>query len=80
MFAPGYTTYGIDGGYTLPNFGIFKRPKLTVNLSNITNKQYRNPSSTTVTHTVLTNGVNPATQRYYLGAPRFASATLSVDI
>ena len=80
VFAPGYTTYGIDGGYTLPNFGIFKRPKLTVNLSNITNKQYRNPSSTTVTHTVLTNGVNPATQRYYLGAPRFASATLSVDI
>lgn len=79
-WAPGYTTFGIDGGYTLPNMGMFKRPKLTVNLSNITNKQYRNPSSTTVTHTVLTNGINPGTQRYYLGAPRFASVTLSVDI
>jgi iron complex outermembrane recepter protein len=79
-WAPGYTTYGIDGGYTLPNMGIFKRPKLNVNVSNITNKQYRNPSSTTVTHTTAINGVNPGTQRYYLGAPRFASVTLSVDI
>ena len=79
-YAPGYTTYGIDGGYTFPNMGIFKRPKLNVNVSNITNKQYRNPSSTTITNTVLTNGVNPGTQRYYLGAPRFASVTLSVDI
>jgi len=78
-WAPGYTTYGIDGGYTLPNFGMFKRPKLSVNISNVTDKQYRNPSSTTVTHTTITNGVAPGTQRYYLGAPRFASATLSVD-
>jgi iron complex outermembrane receptor protein len=78
--APGYTTFGIDGGYTFANFGIIKRPKLTFNLSNITNKQYRNPSSNSVTNTSAYPGVSAGTLRYYLGAPRFASVTLSVDI
>ncbi len=80
--APGYTTFGIDGGYTLANFGMFKRPKLTFNLSNITDKQYRNPSSTTVKNVAAVPGVTTAvdTQRYYLGAPRFASVTLSIDL
>jgi len=79
-WAPGYTTFGIDAGYTFSNFSIFKRPKLNVNLSNITNKQYRNPSSQSVNNTTAFPGVNPGTLRYYLGAPRFASFTLSVDI
>jgi len=79
-WAPGYTTYGFDAGYTFANFGMFKRPKLTVNVSNITNKQYRNPSSQSVNNTTQFPGVNPGTLRYYLGAPRFASVTLSVDI
>lgn len=79
--APGYTTFGLDGGYTLPNFGWLKRPKLTVNVSNLTDKQYRNPSSTTVVNSLPYQGL-PASgaTRYYLGAPRFASVTLSVDI
>jgi iron complex outermembrane receptor protein len=81
-WAPGYTVFGIDGGYTFANFGVFKRPKLNVNLSNITNKQYRNPSSQSVTNMTPYPGVAvPSTPlRYYLGAPRFASVTLSVDI
>jgi iron complex outermembrane recepter protein len=79
-WAPGYTTFGLDAGYTFANFGIFKRPKLTVNVSNITDKQYRNPSSQSVNNTTQFPGVNPGTLRYYLGAPRFASVTLSVDI
>lgn len=73
--APGYTTFGIDGGYTFANFGMFKRPKLTFNVSNLTNKQYRNPSSTSVTYVT-----SPTSVRYYLGAPRYASVSLSVDI
>ena len=78
--APGYTTYGLDGGYTFPNYGWLKRPKLTVNVSNITNKQYRNPSSTTVVNSLPYQGLAASgATRYYLGAPRFASATLSVD-
>lgn len=80
-WAPGYTTYGFDTGYTFDNYGIFKRPKLQFNISNITNKQYRNPSSQSVTNTTAFPGVtNVGTLRYYLGAPRFASVTLSVDI
>jgi len=79
-WAPGYTTFGLDAGYTFANFGMFKRPKLTVNISNITDKQYRNPSSQSVNNTTQFPGVNPGTLRYYLGAPRFASVTLSVDI
>lgn len=78
--APGYTTYGLDGGYTLPNFSVFKRPKLSFNISNLTDKQYRNPSSTTVVNALPYQGVSVSSAaRYYLGAPRFASATLSVD-
>ena len=80
-WAPGYTTYGFDTGYTFANYGIFKRPKLQFNISNITNKQYRNPSSQSVTNTTTFPGVTSVgTLRYYLGAPRFASVTLSVDI
>jgi iron complex outermembrane receptor protein len=78
--APGYTTFDLDGGYTFANFGLLKNPKLTWNLSNITNKQYRNPSSTSVTNTGTYPGISAGTLRYYLGAPRFASFTLSVDI
>lgn len=78
--APGFTTFDMDAGYTFPNAGWLKRPKLTVNWSNITNKQYRNPSSTTVINALPYNGVAPSgATRYYLGAPRFVSATLSVD-
>jgi iron complex outermembrane receptor protein len=76
---PGYTTFDIDSGYTLPNFGVIKRPKLNFNISNITNKQYRNPSSQSVRNAVALPGVSASTVFYYLGAPRFASATLSVD-
>lgn len=80
-WAPGYTTYGFDAGYTFANYGIFKRPKLQLNISNITNKQYINPSSQSVTNTTQFPGVTSVgTLRYYLGAPRFASVTLSVDI
>jgi iron complex outermembrane receptor protein len=79
-WAPGYTTVGLDGGYTFANFSMFKRPKLQWNISNITNKEYRNPASTTVTNMTTINGVAPGSLRYYLGAPRFASVTLSVDI
>ena len=77
---PGYTVYGVDGGYTFANFGIFKRPKLQVNISNITSKQYRNPSSQSVTNALAYPGASARSVFYYLGAPRFASMTLSVDI
>jgi iron complex outermembrane receptor protein len=80
---PGYTLFGFDGGYTFENFGFIKRPKLTINVSNITDKQYRNPSSQSVLNALqygpVATGVSPKNVFYYLGAPRFVSATLSVD-
>lgn len=78
--APGYTTFSLDGGYKFANYGLLKNPKLQWNISNLTNKQYRNPSSTTVTNAIAYPGIAAGTLRYYLGAPRFASLTLSVDI
>jgi iron complex outermembrane receptor protein len=81
---PGYTLLGFDAGYTLDDFGWMKRPKFTFNISNLTNKEYRNPSS----QSVLNNqqygptgplGVAPKGVFYYAGAPRFASLTLSID-
>jgi len=76
---PGYTLFGFDGGYTFENFGAIKRPKLTVNVSNITSKEYYNPSSQSVLNAVAYNGVAAKSVYYYVGAPRFVSATLSVD-
>jgi iron complex outermembrane receptor protein len=86
-WAPGYTTFGLDGGYTFPDqdMGYLKNPKLTFNVSNLTSKQFLNPSSQSVTNataygTINTpNYVSPKNVFYYLGAPRFVSATLSVD-
>jgi iron complex outermembrane receptor protein len=79
--APGYTTFGLDAGYTFANYGILKRPKLTFNASNITNKQYRNPGSGIPNNSAIPGAVTTtSTLRYYLGAPRFMSLTLSVDI
>jgi iron complex outermembrane receptor protein len=79
--APGYTVFGLDGGYTFADYGIMKRPKLTVNVSNLTSKQYRNPGSG-IPNSNPVPGVTNTTSalRYYLGAPRFISATLSFDI
>jgi iron complex outermembrane receptor protein len=55
--APGYTTFGLDGGYTFANYGWLKRPKLTFNVSNLTDKQFRNPSSTTVLNSLPYQGL-----------------------
>jgi iron complex outermembrane receptor protein len=81
--APGYTTFGFDAGYTFANYGLLKRPKLTFNASNITDKQYRNPGSGIPAANPIPGVVtsaNTSALRYYLGAPRFLSLTLSVDI
>jgi iron complex outermembrane receptor protein len=80
---PGYTLFGFDAGYTLDDFGWMKRPKFTFNISNITSKEYRNPSSQSVlNNTAYGTAPNVVAARgvfYYVGAPRFASLTLSID-
>jgi iron complex outermembrane receptor protein len=81
---PGYTVMDFDAGYTFENFGMVKRPKLTFNLSNLLNREFRNPTSNGVTNAAAYtnaagNTVSGKSVFYYLGAPRFASVTLSVD-
>lgn len=82
---PGYTVFGFDGGYKFAdwNSGLIKNPRLTFNVSNLTSKQYFNPSSQSVTNAKAygtgANAIAAKTVFYYVGAPRFATATLSVD-
>ncbi len=75
---PAYTLVDLDAGYQFPSFGAFKNPKLTFNISNLFNKEYRNPSSQQ-TNAIAYPGSTAKNVFYYLGAPRFASATLRVD-
>lgn len=82
---PGYTTGDLDAGFKFGNFGTqLKNAQLRLNIANITNKQYRSASSiiTNAADTKLNgSGANftKATEFYYLGAPRFASLTFSID-
>lgn len=69
---PSYTTGDIDAGYSFGNVGGLKNAQLRFNLSNITNAQYRNPSSGSVVNAVKVGATAPGTVFYYLGAPRFA--------
>jgi len=75
---PAYTLWDLDAGYQFPTTGAFKNPKLTLNVSNLTNKQYRNPTSQQPNATTI-NGIKAANVFYNLGAPIFVSATLRVD-
>jgi iron complex outermembrane receptor protein len=76
---PGYTLFGFDGGYKFPDSAWIKNPKLTFNVSNLTSKQYYNPSSQSVTNAKAYGTYAAKSVYYYAGAPRFASATLSLD-
>ncbi len=76
---PAYTVVDLDAGYKLGNIGIGKDTQLRFNLSNVFNKQYRNPSSGSVIN-ARAYGTEPArTVFYYLGAPRFFSMSLTTD-
>ena len=76
---PAYTTLDLDAGYLLPSASPLKRTKLTFNLSNILDKQYRNPSAQTNLTATGVGGAKVSSPLYYLGAPRSMSATLSMD-
>ncbi|GGC86961.1 TonB-dependent receptor [Undibacterium terreum] len=78
-FIPSYDVVDFDAGYQFDNWGMMKKPTLRLNVSNIFNTQYRNPSSATVLNSKPINGVSASTVFYYLGSPRFASVTLSAD-
>ncbi|MYN16141.1 TonB-dependent receptor [Rugamonas sp. FT107W] len=76
---PGYTLVGLDAAYQFPSWGAFKNPKLSLNVSNLTNRQFRNPTG--LKSNALAYGTIKADSAvaYYMGAPRLMTATLRVD-
>ncbi|MFZ6849290.1 TonB-dependent receptor [Undibacterium sp. RuRC25W] len=76
---PSYTLIDFDAGYQFANAGMFKKPTIRLNVSNITNKQYRNPSSFNVLNATTYGAATAKSVFYYLGAPRFTSVTVSAD-
>jgi len=75
---PAYTLVGLDFGYQFPNTSWITKPTIRLNISNLTNKQYRNPSSFNITN-AKAYGTAAKTVFYYMGSPRFASVTFSGD-
>lgn len=81
---PAYTTGDLDLGYKFADMGIVKSPTLRLNVSNIGNTKYRNPSSGTGANAVnyVISGVgtvNGSAPTYYLGAPRLITLSLTAD-
>ncbi len=76
---PAYTTADFDAGYKLPNAAFFRNPMVRLNISNLTNEQYRNPSSSSVVNAKPIGATPAGNVFYYLGAPRLLSVTLSAD-
>jgi iron complex outermembrane receptor protein len=64
-------------GYQFPNTSWITKPTIRLNISNLTNQKYRNPSSFNVTNAKAYGTAGARTVFYYMGSPRFASVTLS---
>ena len=76
---PSYMTADFDAGYKFGDFTFVKNTMLRLNVSNLGNTKFRNPSSGTVLNAVAVGTQAASTVFYYLGAPRFTSITLSAD-
>jgi iron complex outermembrane receptor protein len=85
---PTYWMADFDAGYNFGEVSFASNVQLRLNVSNIGNAKYRNLSSGSVTNaqkynTTLSDGsaysVASSGVFYYVGAPRFASISLSAD-
>ncbi len=78
-----YTTADLNAGYRFASSGFFKNPTLRLNISNLFDKKYliaNSGSGSSITTTVdTTKGSGSGIPQYYVGAPRFASVSLSSD-
>ena len=77
--APAYTTGDLDAGYKFADIGMMKSPLVRMNISNIGNARYRNPSSNSVVNAKAVGSTAASTVFYYLGAPRLITFTFSAD-
>nr|HPH68783.1 TonB-dependent receptor [Kofleriaceae bacterium] len=80
---PSYMTAELDAGYKFGDFMFVKNSMVRLNVSNVGNTKYRNPSSGTVLNATAVSQpggtLTAGSVFYYLGAPRFFSVTLSAD-
>ncbi len=77
---PSYMTADFDAGYKFADVMFVKNPMIKLNISNIGNTKYRNPTSGSVVNAQAVGTVaSSGTVFYYLGAPRLFSVTLSAD-
>lgn len=76
---PNYWLFDLDAGYQFRDVGYMKKPTIRFNISNLFDKQYRNPSGSQ--NNALTYGLitSSGTVYYYLGAPRSYSMTFTAD-
>lgn len=76
---PVYWLFDLDAGYQFQDVGYMKKPTLRLNVSNLFNKQYRNPSGSQNNAQAYGTITSSGTVYYYLGAPRSYSVTFSAD-
>jgi iron complex outermembrane recepter protein len=76
---PSYTTADFDAGYRFADLTFLRNPMIRLNVSNIGDTKYRNPSSGSVVNAKAIGSTTAGTVFYYLGAPRLVSVTLSAD-
>jgi iron complex outermembrane receptor protein len=77
---PGFVTLDLNAAYQFENIGVFKKPTLRLNVSNLLNKQYYLANSGSGSNfTVNATGTGGSAPSLYMGAPRFSSVTFQVD-
>ncbi len=76
----GYTVLNLATGYRFESSSFFKNPMLRLNVANLLNEDYlRINSGSGSLFTTRALGAGGRAPAYYVGAPRFASVTLSSD-
>ncbi|NBQ77895.1 MAG: TonB-dependent receptor [Betaproteobacteria bacterium] len=82
-WADGYTVFDLNAGYRFANVGFGKGMTLRFNVVNLFDKEYLRAAGLQTNAQAITSGTTTLkgadTVFYYLGSPRFASVTLSVD-
>jgi iron complex outermembrane receptor protein len=81
-FLDAYQTFDFDAGYRLPSSGWVKSPTIRLNVTNLFNKKYllaNSGSGGSITTTLDSTVKGGGTPSYYVGAPRFASVSLTAE-
>lgn len=68
----GYTVIDLSAAYKLGNSGFFRNPTLRLNVLNLLDEEYLNPTGIRDTYSA-------SSTRYYRGAPRFYGVTFSSE-